>query len=208
MMNPRSLASSWLAAVCLFLATDAVAQETVYNVELIIFRVTAPQGGAENWSAQTSLRSVGSGAESGSAAGTAPLGRLIGTLPPERLQLGQIERRLRTSGAYEPVAHVGWSQTASPWGTRAGFSLDQLGVRVPGLSGTVFLERGQYLHLGMTLSYTMSDPPPGLGAGSGTTFTLSESRRVRLYDRNYYDHPAFGVIALVTPAQGSRPAGR
>lgn len=208
MMNPRFLASACLAAICLFLATGAAAQETVYNVELIIFRVTAPQGGAENWNAQTSLRSVGSGAESGSASGTAPFGRLIGTLPPERLQLGQIERRLRASGAYEPVAHVGWSQTASPWGTRAGFSLDQLGIRVPGLSGTVFLERGQYLHLGMTLSYTVSDPPPGLGADSGTTFTLSESRRVRLYDRNYYDHPAFGVIALVTPAQGGRPAGR
>jgi hypothetical protein len=47
-----------------------------------------------------------------------------------------------------------------------------------------------------------------MGAGPGTTFTLSETRRIKFYERNYYDHPAFGVITLVTPAQGSRPAGR
>ena len=43
---------------------------------------------------------------------------------------------------------------------------------------------------------------------TGTTFTINETRRVRFYERNYFDHPAFGVIALVTPAQGARPAGR
>ena len=51
-------------------------------------------------------------------------------------------------------------------------------------------------------------PPAGLGAGADTPFTLNESRRVRFYERNYFDHPAFGVIALVTPAQGARPPGR
>jgi len=47
-----------------------------------------------------------------------------------------------------------------------------------------------------------------LNAGPGTAFTLNEDRRVKFYERNYYDHPAFGMIALVTPAQGARPAGR
>jgi hypothetical protein len=81
-------------------------------------------------------------------------------------------------------------------------------VDVPGLSGTVFLERGQFLHLGMALSYAPANPPAGMGAGPGTTFTMNESRRIKYYDRNYFDHPGFGVIALVTPAQGARPAGR
>jgi hypothetical protein len=79
---------------------------------------------------------------------------------------------------------------------------------VPGLSGTVFLERGQFLHLGMTLTYAMASPPAGLGAAPDTPFTINESRRVRFYERNYFDHPAFGVIALVTPARGARPPGR
>jgi hypothetical protein len=32
---------------------------------------------------------------------------------------------------------------------------------------------------------------------------LNESRRVKWDKLNYYDHPAFGVIALVTPANRS-----
>jgi hypothetical protein len=31
---------------------------------------------------------------------------------------------------------------------------------------------------------------------------------VKFYDRTYFDHPAFGVIAMVAPAQGKRPPGR
>jgi hypothetical protein len=71
---------------------------------------------------------------------------------------------------------------------------------VPGLSGLVYLERGTYLHLGLSLRYA--------GASGGAGYALNETRRVKFYEKNYYDHPAFGVIALVTPAQGARPAGR
>ena len=43
-------------------------------------------------------------------------------------------------------------------------------------------------------------PPESLAAAPGTVFMLNESRRVRFDKLSYYDHPAFGVIALVTPA--------
>jgi hypothetical protein len=132
----------------------------------------------------------------------------VQSIPRAQYQLDGIESKLRASGRYEPVAHVAWSQTASPWGSRAGFSLLRLGVNEPGLTGMVYLERGQFLHFGVALDYAMPDPPAGIGAAPGTTFTLSEIRRVRFYERNYYDHPAFGVIALVTPAQGGRAPGR
>ena len=122
--------------------------------------------------------------------------------------LTPIATRLSRSGTYEYVAHAAWVQTASAWGTHGGFPLESLGINVPGLTGVIFLERGQYLHLGMTLNYTMQDPPPGLNAAPGTTFVMNETRRVRFYQRNYYDHPAFGVIALVTPARGVRQPGR
>jgi len=179
---------------------------TVYNVELIIFRATGAQGGAENWSGQSgSARNI---AGDEVASGTAQVGHFAGLLPSAAWQLTELEGKLRASGAYVPVAHVAWSQTASSWGTRAGFSLAKLGVNVDGLSGTVFLEHGQFLHLGMTLTYAMHDPPASLGAGPDTPFSINESRRVRYYERNYFDHPAFGVIALVTPAQGARPPGR
>ncbi len=120
------------------------------------------------------------------------VGHFVAAIPSSAYQLTEIEGRLRSSGAYVPIAHAAWSQTASGWGTRAGFPVQRLGVDVPGLSGTVFLERGQYLHLGMTLTYADPSPPSGLGAASGTMFTINQSRRIKFYERNYYDHPAFG----------------
>jgi hypothetical protein len=204
-MNLRTVCIALLAVM---IALPTVAQDAAapaYHIEMIVFRANSAQGGAENWATETGAgNTVG---EEG-ASGSSQVGRFVSVLPADQFQLNDIENKLRSSGAYVPVAHVAWSQTASAWGTKAGFSVQKLGVDVPGLTGNVFLERGQYLHLGMNLSYAMASPPAGMGAGLGTAFTLSESRRVRFYERNYYDHPAFGVIALVTPAQGARPAGR
>jgi hypothetical protein len=177
----------------------------VYNIEIIVFRATSALGGAEDWSAEAGSRSI---AGDESASGASQVGHFVAALPASVWQLNELENRLRASGTYVVVAHAAWSQTASSWGTRAGFSMQKLGIDVPGLGGTVFLERGQFLHLGVTLTYTIPSPPPGLGAAPDTPFTINESRRVRFYERNYFDNPAFGVIVLVTPAQGLRPPGR
>jgi hypothetical protein len=210
-MSPRT---ARLRTFCLTMiaalacALPAVSQEPAtpaYNIELVIFRATSAQGIAEDWSVEAGTNSI-AGDEASS--GSSQVGRFVGIIPSSSYQLTEIESKLRSSGAYVPIAHVAWSQTASAWGTRAGFTLQKLGVEAQGLSGTVFLERGQYLHLGMTLSYQDPSPPQGLGAASGTTFIINQSRRIRFYERNYYDHPAVGVIALVSPAQGARPPGR
>jgi len=221
----RALGAAWGALVLYVLGTVASAEEpppaqqspanaqqlpanaltSVYNVEIIVFRAVGALGGPENWSAEANARSI---AGDEGASGSSQVGHFIAMLPASVWQLTEIENRLRASGTYVPVAHTAWSQTASAWGTRAGFNVQRLGITVPGLSGTVFLEHGQFLHLGMSLTYAMPDPPPGLGAAADTPFTINESRRVRFYERNYFDHPAFGVIALVTPAQGARAPGR
>jgi hypothetical protein len=209
-MKPRtrSRAATLALTALLAAALPAVSQESagpVYNVEVIVFRTTAAEGSAENWSEEAGARSI---AGDESASGSLQVGRFVGLLPSSAWQLNELEGRLKASGAYLPVAHAAWSQTASAWGTRAGFPLARLGIDVPGLSGNVYLEHGQFLHLGLSLAWAMENPPDGLGAAPGTAFTLNETRRVRFYERNYYDHPAFGVIALVTPAQGPRAPGR
>jgi hypothetical protein len=206
----RTLCFSIVAIVAaLACGAPAVSQEATspaYNIEIVVFRATSAQGAPENWSGEVGASNTVAGDEASS--GSSQVGHFVGIIPSSAYQLTGIENRLRSSGAYVPIAHVAWSQTASAWGTRAGFTLQKLGVDAPGLNGTVFLERGQYLHLGMTLTYADPSPPQGLGAASGTTFTINQSRRIRFYDRNYYDHPAFGVIALVSPAQGARAPGR
>jgi Peptidoglycan-binding protein, CsiV len=205
--RPRTLCL--ILVIALACGVPAVSQETAspaYNIELVIFRATTAQGAAENWSGETGA--TNSIADDEASSGSSQVGHFGTIIPSSAFQLTEIEARLRSSGAYVPVAHVAWSQSASAWGTRAGFTLQKLGVEASGLSGTVFLERGQYLHLGMTLTYEDPSPPAGLGAAAGTTFAINQSRRIRFYERNYYDHPAFGVIALVSPAQGARPPGR
>jgi hypothetical protein len=177
-----------------------------YQIEIVIFRAQAALGQPENWAAETSAAAIIAGGEATSGSGA--VGKLLSVLPPSDYRLSSVVSQLRSSSAYRPVAHAAWVQTASAWGTHGGFSLQSLGINVPGLTGVVFLERGEFLHLGMTLDYTMQNPPPGLNAPAGTTFVMNETRQVRFYQRNYYDHPAFGVIALVTPARGSRPPGR
>jgi hypothetical protein len=87
-------------------------------------------------------------------------------------------------------------------------SVQQLGFDNALLTGTVTLERGQFLHLGLALNLTIANPPAGLNAAAPTTFVLNDIHRVKFYERNYFDAPAFGVIALVVPAQGARRAGR
>jgi len=194
------------ALACALPAVSQDAATPAYNIELVIFRATSAQGVPEDWAVEAGTSNIVVGDEASS--GSSQVGRFVGMIPSSSYQLTEIESKLRSSGAYVPVAHVAWSQTASSWGTRAGFTLQKLGVGAEGLSGTVFLERGQYLHLGMALTYADPSPPQGLGAASGTTFIINQSRRIRFYERNYYDHPAFGVIALVSPAQGARPPGR
>jgi len=203
----NALAGILLAALAWMPAVSQESAGPAYNIELVVFRMTTAQGGAENWAGETGMAN-GVAADEEASTGSSQVGHFVALIPSSAYQLTEIESRLRASGAYVPIAHIAWSQTASAWGTRAGFPVQRLGADVPGLSGTVFLERGQYLHLGMTLNYTDPSPPSGLGASPGTTFTINQSRRIRFYERNYYDHPAFGVIALVSPAQGSRQPGR
>jgi hypothetical protein len=166
---------------------------TVYTVELIVFRNLSGAGGAEDWSVKPIPRAP-------DQPDSPVAGRFVAAVPASQFQLNDIAAKLRNTSQYQPIAHFAWQQTASSWGSRAGFPVSKLAGNVVGLSGNIFLEAGTYLHLGMTLNYQSSNPPPGLAAAPGTVFTLSESRRVKRYERNYYDHPAFGVIALVTPA--------
>jgi len=148
-----------------------------------VFRVASVTVG-EDWSAPASGRGFGNDANRATA--TPP--QVLRVLPPGSYRLAGVESGLRTSGAWRPIAHAAWIQTAASWGTHIGIPLSDLGVNVPELSGVVYLERSTYLHLGMTL--TMSD--------SGT-YTIDEMRSVKYNEKQYFDHPAFGVIALVSP---------
>jgi hypothetical protein len=215
-MNRRKLLHVLPLAPLGALGLPALAEEAnpqtspAYNIELILFRNTGSLASPESWAAEASGTGEGdvAGAETPQGGGSRETARFLTALPASAYQLGEIESKLRSSGSFVPVAHAAWSQTASTWGTRGGFPVQRLGIEAAGLSGNVYLERGQFLHLGLALNYAIANPAPALQAAPGTVFTIHQSQRVKFYDRVLFDHPAFGVIALVSPAQGKRPPGR
>ena len=110
-------------------------------------------------------------------------------LTPGDYRLGTLEATLRANGAWRPIAHAAWIQTAPNWGSHAGIPLADVGINAPGLSGMVYLERAPiYVHLGFDVHLS-----------AGATYTIKEMRSVRYNDKQYFDHPAFGIIAVVAP---------
>jgi hypothetical protein len=170
----------------------ALAQQTagpLYLVELIVFRVSSVSSN-EDFSAQPTARGCGNESTRG---GTPQVVRI---LAPGDYRLAAVEATLRTSGAWRPIAHAAWVQTAANWGTHIGIALSDLGINAPGLSGSVYLERATYLHLGVDLT---------LGTGAAQ-YTIDEMRSVKYNERQYFDHPAFGVIAMVSPVSAAAGA--
>jgi len=192
MLRPLLPALKLLPVLTLMLlaAPTAVQAEggSLYAVELIVFRVSSP-GGNEDWSALPPGRGFGND----STRGGTP--QVVRVLAPSDYRLASVDSTLRGSGAWRPIAHAAWIQTAANWGTHIGIGLSDVGINVPGLTGTVYLERATYLHLGMELT---------LSSG-GIDYTIKEMRSVKFNERQYFDHPAFGVIAMVSPIRTEQP---
>jgi hypothetical protein len=167
-------------------AGRSVAQQNsapLYGVEIIVFRNSSVSGG-EDWDAVPPGRGFG-----GSAARGGAVPQVLRVLGASDYRLGTIEATLKASGAWRPIAHAAWIQTAANWGTHSGIALADVGINVPELSGMIYLERAPiYLHLGFDLHLS-----------AGATYTIKEMRSVRYNDKQYFDHPAFGIIAVVTP---------
>jgi Peptidoglycan-binding protein, CsiV len=180
----------WVSALATVLALLGLAMPAVraqptgtglYEVEIVVFRASSV-GQAEDWAVTPTGRGYGNE----STRGGTP--QVLRVLAPSDYKLNAIETGLRASGAWRPIAHAAWIQSAANWGTHVGLALADLGINTPALSGMVYLERGTYLHLGVNLTLTEDAP-----------YVINEMRSVKFNEKQYFDHPAFGVIALVSP---------
>lgn len=164
----------------------AAASGNRYRVEIIVFRAPTPASG-ENWSAPPE----GRGFEHGNTSGPAP--QVLATLDADKLQMGGMANRLRSSG-YRVLAHAGWIQSATNWPAHIGIDLSAAGINTPELSGQIFVERGTLLHFGVDLGYN-----------GNPAYRLRELRRIKFNEKQYFDHPGMGVIALVSPVGANAP---
>ena len=158
-------------ALLLLAAPMAVTQQAGrFTVEIVVFR-TASQTGALG--AEPGQPVIGGDVEPTTVAAR----KLAGTAS-----------RLRGANGYRVLAHTAWSQGAASFNSRRGVSAARLGISSAGITGKVILERGRLLHLGIDL--TIDD--------GGRRYHISEVRPVKADEAQYFDHPAVGVIALVT----------
>jgi len=141
-----------------------------YTVEIVVFR----NGGQTGALAETAAGAVG--------------GDDVEPVAIATRRLGGAASRLRAAAGYRVLAHAAWTQAPTAFNSRRGVSATRLGMAGAGISGKVILERGQYLHLGVDL--TIDD--------GGRRYRITEVRRVKPDETHYFDHPAVGVIALVT----------
>lgn len=178
-----------LATVVLGLAVPAWPQTlpNAYRVEIVIFRNSSFKTD-ENLEAPAE----GRGFSDGNSNGQPP--KVLRILGPDVAQLGGIANKLRGSG-YQVLGHAIWTQTSTNWPSHLGIDLADVGIATPELSGQVFIERGTLLHMGVNITL-----------GNGPTWRLSELRRVKFNEKQYFDHPAFGVIAIVSQAGRADPS--
>lgn len=198
----------WLAALAAFAVlaastTPGVGQEAgvspVYDIELIVFRNLESSATQENWRLEeqaTVLDTVQPSADGEEVATpatgviAAPVDRQV--LTRDRYKLTAIAASLQRSRAYRQIAHFGWSQVGSPLNGATPLPIAEfLPAGTVAFTGNAALARGRYLHLTLDFNYTPE--------GQAQRYVLKQTRRMRSNEQHYFDHPQFGVIALVTP---------
>lgn len=175
----------------------------LYQVEVVIFSQPAgttaelPPAGRPRPESQDADFESGNDPELADEAGDPPADAepMVPPLPESLstpvlpLQLSAVAARLN-SGGYRLLWHQGWVQAPV-----AGAALDLAtlaalgqGPAVPGLSGTISLIAGRFLHLGVDVE---------LQAGGTTQAQLRQRHRLRQGVEHYFDGPHIGIVAVV-----------
>jgi len=77
------------------------------------------------------------------------------------------------------------------------------------IDGTIKITHGKYLHLEVDILYRIQPPENNEFNIFGfkkqdeslTVFRMQQSRRMRSSELHYFDHPLFGMLAIITPYQ-------
>ncbi len=133
--------------------------------------------------------------------------------------------RLDRLDAYEPLLHIGWTQTALPEAETPKLDLREFGQPPEGLTGDFTLYLSRYLHLVVNLQLDapetdaatvhFGEEPMQVDRYESDAyeyygrvlepepmyeplrFQISENRLFKNGEIRYYDHPKFGVVAKI-----------
>jgi hypothetical protein len=206
----RKLGAALLAASMLSVGPAGAQQSSPtqaglqsYEVELLIFRNLAGRETPENWAIEATGDAQPLAIQDDEQGATAPEPVAAPTvtfpaLPASKMKLTAIQETMRRSRAYQPLAHIGWTQPGFARNAAKYISVSSLVPNTSGLQGQIALSRGRYLHLTLDLVYETG----GAEGESPQRYVLRQTRRMRSTERHYIDSPKIGVIALITPSSG------
>jgi len=186
-----------------------------YQVEIIIFENLYPQSDGEVWSEPRELPTLGDAVELApvDAAGHSPVA--FKKLRSSRFKLGGVHKELSFSRNYRPLLHLSWQQPGRS-GARATAvrirdilnpeSSGDVAERQVKVDGTIRLRVSRFLHMDVDLVYLLENLPAvirsnvveGSVSPQASYTRLRESRRMKLNELHYFDHPLFGMITRVS----------
>ena len=163
-----------------------------YQVELLIFKYLRIDAGGETWGHQR-VPDYSNAVELATGEETT-----LRKLPINRYRLGGVYQILEISADYLPLHHTAWEQLTEAKAVR---------INAPELhiDGAVKLQSRRLLLLDVDLSYVTALPANQPGSENGDTqksrVRIKESRRIKLNELHYFDHPVFGLLVQVTRGQ-------
>jgi hypothetical protein len=174
---------------------SAASTPTVYEIEIVVFenKLSGLEGG-ELWRRDTDKALNTEIAEAVT----------VGEKPPVDSALAVPLAKLANSGQYRILAHLRWTQTAEAKSVSKPVKISSDGAE---LKGTVRFYLSRFLHMGVNLA--LKQEGGGLfnsAEKEGTVFRLTEHRRIKTMDLNYFDHPKFGALVRVAPGSAA-PSG-
>jgi hypothetical protein len=185
-----------LCCVALASSPMALAEVPVYDVEVVIFSNQNSGDGGERW--PINIR------DDFGTQGFVTAGQ-ISELPESVHQLGDISYSLRQSRGYSVLFHAAWRQPAYDSRNAISYPIDA-SVRNASkrLVGQIKLVRERYLHLDVDLLLASAGAMTAMSstedASGSPVYELREKRRIKKSGKlHYFDHPRFGMIAVVTP---------
>ena len=209
---PLSVTHRIIILLALALASFTV-RAAGYHVELVIFENLRPATDGEISQITRASPDYSGALELGDEAGN-PFRLLSSGL----YKLGGIYNQLKASGRYRPFLHMAWQQPAL-YGdsarsvrivkTEPGATVNPEDILVR-IDGMVRVRASQFLHADVDMLYfpdalPQSDLHPAVAVGSIVTVPsgysrLRESRRMKLNELHYFDHPLFGMIMHISRA--------
>ena len=201
---------SLLLVIIAVVSAPAVIAETDdlsrgYEIELLIFRNLVEADGGEvwpvdysDWFEEESLDNMDNGEQP-----DPPSRAAVTWLPKSQFRLTAQRNALARSAPYRPIAHFAWRQAvtdrqrAKPVEVPAGNRNPERAY----VDGLVRVSVERYLHLDLNLRlHLRATTTEATSLEYGVPeIRLRQKRRMRSNEQHYFDHPRFGVIALITP---------